>query len=141
MVGGVSSYLFSLLPVDSCRCNGNCLLPYEASRMAASPPFLLQLEHSRIELLVLAPLVHQHLVRPPFDDLFLLEHHDDIGVLDGGQPVCDDKDRPSMHQGIHALLDYRLCPGIDAAGCLIKDEYRRVGDDCTGYGDQLSLSL
>lgn len=41
---------------------------------------LLQFEHPSIELLVLALLIHQLLMRSSFDDLTLLEHQLILGV-------------------------------------------------------------
>ena len=35
------------------------------------------------------------------DDLAVLQHHDGVGVADGGQPVCNHKDvRPSISRSI-----------------------------------------
>ena len=76
-----------------------------------------------------------------FDDVSVFEHHDRIGVTHRGQSMRDHKDGAPFHQRIHALLDQTFRTGIDAAGRFIQDEHRRIGDRCTGDGQQLSLAL
>ena len=42
---------------------------------------------------------------------------------------------------VHSLLHQGLGAGVDGGGCLIQDQYRRVGHRRPGDGQQLPLSL
>ena len=77
----------------------------------------------------------------PLDDPAVIQHHNGVGVPDGGQAVGDDKDRSALHEGIHALLHQRFRAGVDGGGGLVENHYRRVGHGGTGDGDELALSL
>ena len=75
------------------------------------------------------------------DDAALFQNHDAVTVLDSGQSVGDDKGGSSFHQLIHAVLYNFLSTGIDGAGSLIQDQYRRIRYGCSGNRKQLSLTL
>ena len=71
----------------------------------------------------------------------VVENHDDVGVLDGGQTVRDDEHRAALHQLIHAALHDGLGARVDGAGRLVEDHHRRVGDRRASDGDELALAL
>ena len=66
---------------------------------------LFEFEGAGIQLIVLALLGDQLVVAAALDDAAVLKDDDDIGVLDRGEPVGDDEDRPPAHQRVHTLLD------------------------------------
>ncbi len=71
----------------------------------------------------------------------MVKHNDDIGILDRRQTVSNDKYRSALHQSVHACLYNLLGSGIDGRSCFIQDHDRRIGDGCSGNGQQLALSL
>ena len=75
------------------------------------------------------------------DDAALFQNHDAVTILDSGQSVGNDKGGSALHQFIHAVLYNFLGTGIDRAGSLIQDQYRRIRYGCSGNRKQLSLSL
>src|SRR5438309_4380173 len=56
----------------------------------------------------------------------VLEHHDQIGVLDGREPVRDHEHRAVPHEAIDRVLNEPLRLGVELAGGLVEDEDRRV---------------
>ena len=70
----------------------------------------------------------QLVVRAALDDLTIFQHHDGVGVADGGETVRDDKGGTVGHQAIHAVLDVPLGARVDRGGRLIEDENRRLGE-------------
>ena len=46
-----------------------------------------------------------------------------------------------MHQLIHTILNDLLGSGIDGAGCLVKNQNRRVCNCGAGDGKKLTLTL
>jgi hypothetical protein len=50
----------------------------------------------------------QLLVRAHLADGFVFQHHDLVGVADGGEAVGDDDDRATLHQPLQRLLDELL---------------------------------
>ena len=75
------------------------------------------------------------------DDLAVVQHHDAVGVADGGQAVGDDEDGSSLHQRIHTGLHLGLGVGIDGGGGLVQNHYRGIGHGGPGNGNQLPLAL
>ncbi len=75
------------------------------------------------------------------DDAAVIQPHNDVRVLDGGQAVCDDEHRASLHQLIHSSLDDRFGAGVDRRGCLVEDHHGRVGVRRAGDRHHLPLSL
>ena len=73
---------------------------------------LRQFKGSRIQLVILSSLLYQLLMAAPLDDPSLLQYHNHIGILNGRQPVSDDKYCPPLHQMIHAFLNNSLRTGI-----------------------------
>ena len=76
-----------------------------------------------------------------FDDLAVVEDHDDVGILDGRESVSDDEDGASFHERIHAALDEGFGARIDGRGCFVEDHHRRIADGGAGDGEKLTLSL
>ena len=107
------------------------------------PPIfcLFQLECAGVELIVGAPFGDELFVASALDDAAVVEDHDNVGVLDGGQTVRDDEHRAALHQLIHAALHDGLGARVDGAGRLVEDHHRRVGDRRAGDGDELALAL
>ena len=75
------------------------------------------------------------------DDATLFQDHDAVTVFDSGQSVGDDKGGSALHQFIHAVLYNLLSTGINGAGSLIQNQYRRIRYGCSGNRKQLSLTL
>ena len=68
-----------------------------------------ELELSGVQMVVASFFLQQLVVAALLLDLSVLNDHDAVGVTDGGEAVGDDKHGPALHQGIHSLLDERLC--------------------------------
>ena len=102
---------------------------------------LLQFHRAGVQLVVLALLRDQLVMRTTLDDVAVVEHHDHIGIAHGGQAVGDDEDRTALHQVIHAGLHDLLGTGIDGGRGLVKDQRGRIGHRRASDGDQLALAL
>ena len=100
---------------------------------------LCRAEIAGIELVVLAALGDELVVRAALDDAPLLEHHDAVAVSDSRKPVGDDERRAPLHQRIHAGLHERLGARVDGRGRLVENQHGRVGDRRAGDGEQLAL--
>ena len=94
-----------------------------------------------VELVVLATGSEEFVVCAPLNDAAPLEHDDTVTITHGGQAMGDDKSGAPLHERVHALLHESLGARVDAAGCLVEDEHRRVGNGCTGDGEQLAFTL
>lgn len=86
-------------------------------------------------------LSHEFVVGAAFDDLAVVEDHDDVGVLDGRESVGDDEDGASFHERIHAALDEGFGACIDGRGGFVEDHHWWIADGCAGDGEKLTLSL
>lgn len=84
---------------------------------------------------------HEFVVGAAFDDLAVVEDHDDVGVLDGRESVGDDEDGASFHERIHAALDEGFGACIDGRGGFVEDHHWWIADGCAGDGEKLTLSL
>ena len=71
----------------------------------------------------------------------MVQHHDRVGIADGGKPVRNDEDRAALHQGVHALLNDALGAGVDGGRGFVQDHHGRVLYRGPGNGDQLALAL
>ena len=92
--------------------------------------------------LVITPFLGDELVvGAPLDNAALLQDHDAVGVLNGAEPVSDDKGGAPSHQGVHALLDQGFGAGVNGGGGLVQNQHRRVGHGGPGNGQQLALAL
>ena len=76
-----------------------------------------------------------------FHDPSLVDIHDLITILDGGQAVGDDKGSPSLQHGVQTLLQRPLSLHVNTGGRLIQHQYGRVRQECPGKGYQLFLPL
>jgi len=65
-------------------------------------------------------------VGSPLHDPPLGEHHDQIGVLDGGEPVRDDERRAVLHQAVDGLLHQALGLHVERAGRLVENQDGRI---------------
>ena len=100
-----------------------------------------ELEHSCVELVILALPGDELFVIPTLNDVSVFENHYSIGVSYGGKSVGDYEYRSALHQAIHALFDecFRSC--INGRCCFVKDKNGRVCHRCTGNCKELSLTL
>ena len=94
-----------------------------------------------VQLIVFALHIQKLLVLPSLNNLSVFQNDNGVGIAHGGEPVGDDKYRPSLHQLIHTLFNQGLRPGIDAGGGFIQNQHRRVGHRRPGDGQQLPLAL
>jgi hypothetical protein len=62
--------------------------------------------HARIDALFL----HQLGGLANFGDLAMVQHHDAVGVLDGGKPVGNDKGGINFTDNLKKLIENRLSP-------------------------------
>ena len=110
--------------------------PYVLSPREKRGPFpkiLFQLESARIKLIIHSFLRNQLFVGAALDNPAVIEHHDGVGVADGGKPVGDDKYLSALHEFIHAVLHQSFGAGIDGGGRFVEDHggrvrHRRAGD-------------
>ena len=87
-------------------------------------------------------LVHKSVAFDFLPEIARIFHDKDLAsVANRRQTMGNDKYCTSLHQLIHTILYNGLCTGINTGGCLIQHQYRRVGDGCSGDGQQLTLTL
>ena len=101
----------------------------------------LELECTCVELVVCTLVGDELVVVTSLDDPAVVKYHDDIGVHDGGETVCDNEYRSAFHELIHTLLNDGLRSGIDRGCSLVEDHYRRIRYCGSRDGDELSLTL
>ena len=75
------------------------------------------------------------------DDASVVENDDAVCVTDGGEAMRDDKRGAPFHDRVHSLLHEAFRVSVDATGCLIENQHRRIGYGSTGNGKQLALAL
>ncbi len=88
---------------------------------------------------VQATLGHEILVGAHLDDALVLQHHDQVGVADGGEAVGDDDGGAALHQPFQRLLDQELGLGVHRRGGLVQHQDRRIFEDGAGDGQALLL--
>lgn len=93
-----------------------------------------------VQLGVVAAGVQQLLVRAFLDDLPGAQHHDAVGLLDGGQAVRDHDGGAVAQQFVQPLLDQRLGERVHAGGGLVQDDDLRPLQQHSGKGDKLALA-
>lgn len=71
------------------------------------------------------------------DDVALFEDVDAVGVLDGGESVCDDEGGAVFHEAVEGVLDLAFGFGIDGGGGFVEEEDGCVFEECAGYGEAL----
>ena len=111
---------------------------HRADRTTA-PPLLGDLGPVPVQRRVEAAPRQQLLVRALLDDAPMLEHHDQIGIADGRQPVGDDERSSVDQKAAKRNLDAALGADVDGRGRLVEDEDARVGEEGPGKGDELPL--
>ena len=47
------------------------------------------------------------------NDVSVTEDQDHVGVLDGGKSVRDHEAGAIFHQGVHSLLNFDFCTGVN----------------------------
>ena len=102
---------------------------------------LFKLECAGVELVIGSFFRNQLFVAAAFDDAAVVEDHDDIGILDGGQAVRDDEARAPLEQMLQAGLQRLLGARVDVACRLVQDQDTRVGEQHAREGDELALAL
>ena len=99
------------------------------------------LELAVVQVGIEAACLHELVVGALLHDVAVPHDKDQVGVLDGGQAVCDDKAGAALHQTVHGGLDALLGAGIHTAGSFIQNQDAVVGQDGAGDGQQLLLAL
>ncbi len=79
-------------------------------------------------------------MRPPLDDPPVVEHDDQVGAADRGQPVRDDERGSSGEQQAKPVLDAPLGSDVDRRGRLVEDEDPRIGEQRSRERDELPLA-
>ena len=90
---------------------------------------------------VKAALLHQFVVVTLLGDLSVLQHEDQVGILNGGKPVRNDKAGSATHQFSHRLLNLHFGARVNVLGCLVKYQHGLIRQHGARNGDQLFLSL
>ena len=80
-------------------------------------------------------------MRSALHDAAVVDIHDLIAVADRGQTVGDDERCSALQHRIEASLQCFLGLHVDTRGCLIENQNRRIGKQCSGKRDQLFLAL
>ena len=70
----------------------------------------------------------------------VLDHQDQVGGADGGQPVGDDHRRPPRQRLAERRLHGRLRGRVQVGGRLVQDHHPRVGQQQPGDGQPLPLA-
>lgn len=73
-------------------------------------------------------------------DSALIDIHDTVRALDGGEAVGNDEGGTALQQLVQALLQQDLRFGVDAGGGFVQDQDPGIGKQGPGKGDQLPLS-
>jgi len=92
------------------------------------------LELAEIEFMVEPASLDQFPMRPLLDDPAVVDHQELVGIADGAQAMGDHEAGPARHEAEQSLVDAGFGACIDAAGGLVEDKDRRVGDDGPGNG-------
>ena len=86
------------------------------------------------------PRAEQFFVRAPLDDAAAVEHQNQVGPANGGQPMRNDERRAIEHQRRQRILHQQLRLAVERRGRLVEDEDRRVPQDGAGDGQALALT-
>ena len=79
-------------------------------------------------------------MRPDFDHLPAIHHHQAIGFAQRRQAVRNRDRRASQHQVIECLLDFSLGFGVDRRSRLIEDQDTRVNQQRAGDRNALAFA-
>ena len=69
----------------------------------------------------------------------IIDNKDFICVFDRREAVCDGDSRTVFRERLQTLLDMALAFVVQSAGCLIKDQDRRIFQEDSGNGNPLFL--
>ena len=75
-----------------------------------------------------------------FYNFSFFQNHDCLRISYCRQPVCNHKNRPSLHNRIHPLFDQTFCSCVDRTGCFIQNQDGRLRYRCPCNGEKLPLS-
>ena len=78
-------------------------------------------------------------VRPDTDHAAVIQHHDDIRVDDGREPVRDDQQGAILGDRVDGLAQELLIESVERGGRLIQEQNRRGGQQ--GARDREALTL
>ena len=92
------------------------------------------------EFLIDSFLLYQFNVNAFFYNFSVIHHQNLIGIPNRGQPVCNDNQRLIFYQSADGLLQMHLVFRVNAGGCLVKQDNRRVLEHGAGDGDPLLFS-
>src|SRR5712691_3770511 len=93
-----------------------------------------------INVLVDTTLGHELVVRPPFDNLTILQHQDEVSLSHRAQAVRHNKRGAAVHHRDHGLVDAPFRFHVNAGGGVIEDQDWGVEQDRPGDGEALALS-
>ena len=82
-------------------------------------------------------LLDKLLMRSFLNDLPLIHHQNLVSVFNRCQTVSNDNDRFPNGQLADGLLDQMLVFGVNACGCLVKNDNIGILQDCAGDGNTL----
>ena len=74
----------------------------------------------------MSPLSHQFLVRTLFGNLSIVQHHDVVGILHGGQAVGNHEDGLPVGEMYQCLSDEMLVLRVGKGGSLVEHHDGRV---------------
>src|ERR1700748_954017 len=119
----------------SLRAEGRRLLRFELA-FGLRGGLLLAARHVGIEA-----VAGQQLGMPAaLGDAAAVEHHDLVGVDDGGEPVRNHQGGAAAAHLFQRALDLLLGAGVERAGCLVEQEDVRVLEDGAGNRHPLLLA-
>ena len=75
-----------------------------------------------------------------FHNSSLLEHDNVVCVSNRGETVSDHERSPPLDEAAKCLVDQLFVDGVEVRGGLVKDEDRRILEQCSGDGESLPLS-
>ena len=85
-------------------------------------------------------LFHQGIVVADLDDLPPVQHHQPVGLAQGGKTVGDGDGGTAADEVLEGGLDFHLGLGIHCRGGLVEDQDARVDEQRAGDGDALALA-
>lgn len=112
--------------------------PYSSSA-SLHPLLVLLLQADQLEIGTI-PVLNQSGVAPLFHDSPVLQHRDDISVVNGGEPVRHHDGGAVPHDPLQRVLDHALRLHVQRAGGLIEQQDGRILYDGSGDGDPLLLA-
>ena len=79
-------------------------------------------------------------MRAGLNNAVFVNNYNLVGIADGREPMRNRKGRSALAEAFKCCGDPRLGRGVESAGCLIEDEYRRIFKEysCNGYALLLS---